>query len=118
MRRQARIRAAVLPARRRPEARSRGRLVQHGQAADARGPLRALGRLVEARAAFDRAASLGCREAVSGRGCLDLMLGDFERGWEGYEARWVDGKSIAQALGVRYPQWQGPQASPQRVLVI
>ncbi len=80
--------------------------------------LRALDRLEEARAAFDRAAALGCREAVSGRGCLDLMLGDFERGWEGYEARWVDGKSIAEALGVRYPLWQGPSSPPQRVLVI
>ena len=80
--------------------------------------LRALDRLDEARAAFDRAASLGCREAVSGRGCLDLMLGDFERGWEGYEARWVDGKSIAEALGVRYPKWEGPRAPSQRVLVI
>jgi Flp pilus assembly protein TadD len=80
--------------------------------------LRALDRLDEARAKFDRAASLGCREAVSGRGCLDLMLGDFERGWEGYEARWVDGKSIAEALGVRYPLWRGPTSPPQRVLVI
>jgi Flp pilus assembly protein TadD len=80
--------------------------------------LRALDRLDEARAAFDRAVSLGCREAASGRGCLDLMLGRFEAGWEGYEARWVDGKSIAEALGVRYPLWRGPQAPPQRVLVI
>ena len=80
--------------------------------------LRALGRLEEARAAFDRAVALGCREAVSGRGCLDLMRGDFESGWEGYEARWIDGKSINEALGVRYPLWQGPTASSQRVLVI
>ena len=80
--------------------------------------LRALGRLEEARAAFDRAAALGCREAVSGRGCLDLMLGDFERGWEGYEARWIDGKSLAEALGARFPLWRGPAAPPQRVLVL
>ncbi len=80
--------------------------------------LRALDRLDEARAAFDLAVSLGCREAVSGLGCLDLTLGDFERGWEGYEARWVDGKSIAEAVGVRYPLWRGPSAPPQRVLVI
>src|SRR6185437_3287554 len=80
--------------------------------------LRALDRLDEARAAFERAIALGCSEAVSGLGCLDLMLGDFERGWEGYEARWVDGKSIAEALGVRYPLWRGPSAPPQRVLVI
>jgi hypothetical protein len=30
----------------------------------------------------------------------------------------VDGKSIAEALGVRYPLWRGPSAPPQRVLVI
>ena len=80
--------------------------------------LRALDRLDQARAAFDRAVGLGCREAVSGRGCLDLMLGDFENGWEGYEARWVDGRSVAEALGVRYPLWKGPSSPPQRVLVI
>ena len=80
--------------------------------------LTALGRLEEAGAAFDRAVALGCREAVSGRGCLDLMLGRFERGWDGYEARWVDGKSIADALGARYPIWRGPSSPPQRVLVI
>jgi Flp pilus assembly protein TadD len=79
--------------------------------------LRALGRLEDARAAFDRAVALGCREAVSGRGCLDLMLGRFAEGWEGYEARWVDGKSLAEALGVRYPLWRGPQAR-ERVLVL
>jgi len=79
---------------------------------------RALDRLDEARAAFDCAVKLGCREAVSGRGCLDLMLGDFANGWEGYEARWVDGKSVAEALGVRYPLWKGPASPPQRVLVI
>ncbi len=80
--------------------------------------LRALNQLDQARAAFDRAVDLGCREAVSGRGCLDLMLGDFAKGWEGYEARWVDGKSIAEALGIRYPLWKGPASPPQRVLVI
>jgi len=79
---------------------------------------RALDRLDEARAAFDRAVKLDCREAVSGRGCLDLMLGDFEKGWEGYEARWVDRKPVAEALGVRYPLWKGPNSPPQRVLVI
>jgi len=54
----------------------------------------------------------------STEGLSERLLGDFERGWEGYEARWVDGKSIAEALGVRYPLWRGPSAPPQRVLVI
>ena len=80
--------------------------------------LRALGRLAEARAAFSRAEALGCREAISGRGCLDLMLGDFAVGWEGYEARWIAGRSLADALGVRFPWWRGPGQAGERVLVL
>ena len=80
--------------------------------------LRALGRIEEARSSFDRAVALGSREAISGRGCVDLMLGDFERGWEGYEARWIDGKSLAEALGARFPLWRGPGDPARRVLVL
>lgn len=80
--------------------------------------LRALDRFAEAREAFVKAERLGSREAVSGKGCLDLTLGDFERGWEGYEARWVAGKSLAEALGVRFPPWSGPGRSHERVLVL
>jgi tetratricopeptide (TPR) repeat protein len=80
--------------------------------------LRALGRLEEARTAFVAAERLGSREAISGKGCLDLTLGDFEPGWDGYEARWVAGKSLAEALGVRYPKWRGPGRKGERVLVM
>ena len=80
--------------------------------------LRALGRIAEARAAFEAAEALGNREAISGRGCLDLMLGDFECGWEGYEARWVDGKSLADAFGAHFPDWRGPGRAGERVLVM
>ena len=80
--------------------------------------LRALGRIGEARERFARAEALGCREAVSGRGCLDLMLGDFESGWEGYEARWFSGRSLAEALGVRFPTWAGPGSAAKQVLVL
>jgi Flp pilus assembly protein TadD len=80
--------------------------------------LGALGRIGEARVAFEAAEALGNREAISGRGCLDLMAGDFERGWEGYEARWIDGKSLADALGARYPKWRGPGRAGERVLVM
>ncbi len=78
----------------------------------------AVGRLAEARAAFESAERLGNVEAVSGKGCLDLVLGDFERGWEGYESRWVDGKSLAEALGARFPKWRGPGRAGERVLVM
>ena len=79
--------------------------------------LRALDRIDEARAAFDAAERLGSREAISGKGCLDLMMGDFEHGWEGYEARWIAGKSLAEALGIRFPTWTGPGKPGERVLV-
>ena len=39
--------------------------------------LRALGRLEEALAAFEEAERLGSIEAISGKGCLHLTLGDF-----------------------------------------
>jgi tetratricopeptide (TPR) repeat protein len=76
------------------------------------------GRFAEALAAFEAAEALGCREAVAGKGCLMLTLGDFERGWEGYEARWLKGKSLADALGTRYPTWNGPGRPGERVLVL
>jgi tetratricopeptide (TPR) repeat protein len=80
--------------------------------------LRNLGRFSEALTAFDRAAALGSREAVAGKGCLMLTLGDFENGLEGYEARWLKGKSIAEALGTRFPSWKGPGRPGERVLVL
>jgi tetratricopeptide (TPR) repeat protein len=80
--------------------------------------LRALGRLDEAAAAFEAAIRLGNCEAVSNAGCLALSLGDFERGWEGYEARWLEGKSLAETLGARFPNWRGPGRAGERVLVM
>jgi tetratricopeptide (TPR) repeat protein len=80
--------------------------------------LRALDRFEEAREAFERAERLGNVEAISGKGCLDLTLGDFERGWEGYESRWIAGKSLDEALGVRFPKWLGPGRTGERVLVM
>jgi hypothetical protein len=69
-------------------------------------------------AAFDAAAALGSREAVAGKGCLMLTLGDFETGLEGYEARWLKGKSLGEALGTRFETWKGPGRRGERVLVL
>jgi tetratricopeptide (TPR) repeat protein len=80
--------------------------------------LRNLGRLDEALAAFEAAEALGSREAVAGKGCLLLTLGDFERGFDGYEARWLEGKSLAEALGTRFPTWRGLSQRGERVLVL
>jgi tetratricopeptide (TPR) repeat protein len=80
--------------------------------------LRSLCRFSEAMAAFDAAAALGSREAVAGRGCLMLTLGDFEQGLRGYEARWLKGKSLSEALGTRFATWSGPGREAKRVLVL
>src|SRR5580693_5650377 len=80
--------------------------------------LRSLGRFSEAMAAFDSAAALGSREAVAGKGCLMLTLGDFEQGLDGYEARWLEGKSLSEALGMRFETWKGPGRRGERVLVL
>ncbi len=80
--------------------------------------LRALDRLDEALIAFDGAIGLGSNAAIGGKGCLQLSLGDFERGWEGYEARWLEGKSLKEALGVRFPIWTGAMTKGAKILVM
>jgi tetratricopeptide (TPR) repeat protein len=80
--------------------------------------LRSLGRFSEAVTAFDKAAALDSREAIAGKGCLMLTLGDFEQGLEGYEARWLKGRSLSEALGIRFGTWKGPGRRGERVLVL
>jgi len=80
--------------------------------------LRSLGRFSEALRAFEAAEALGSREAQAGKGCLVLTLGDFERGLEGYEARWLCGKSLGEALGARFVTWSGRGRAGERVLVL
>jgi tetratricopeptide (TPR) repeat protein len=80
--------------------------------------LKSLGRFGEAMAAFDEAARLGSVDAISNRGCLSLMLGDFAQGWEGYERRWLAGKSLSEALGVKFPLWSGKAIEGERLLVM
>jgi tetratricopeptide (TPR) repeat protein len=80
--------------------------------------LKALGRFDEALAAFDEAVRLGNVDAISNRGCLLLMLGEFEQGWEGYESRWLAGKSLKDALGVKFPDWSGKVVQGERLLTM
>jgi tetratricopeptide (TPR) repeat protein len=80
--------------------------------------LRALDRPDEALAAFEQAERLGSAAATGGKGCLYLSLGDFERGWEGYEARWLAGKSLKEALGIRFPLWTGAMTEGAKLLVM
>src|SRR5271170_5611219 len=80
--------------------------------------LRSLDRFSEALAKFEAAEALGSREARAGKGCLMLTLGDFERGLQGYEARWLNRKSLGEALGTRFETWRGPGRPGERVLVL
>jgi tetratricopeptide (TPR) repeat protein len=80
--------------------------------------LRALDRLDEAAGEFDRAIQLGSWDALSGKGCMQLMAGDFENGWEGYEARWIAGQTLAEKLGAALPTWTGELTPGLRVLVL
>jgi tetratricopeptide (TPR) repeat protein len=80
--------------------------------------LKELGRFDEALAAFDAAAQAGSVDAVGNRGCLLLAMGAFERGWEDYESRWLAGKSLKEALGIRFPEWTGAPVAGVRLLVM
>ncbi len=80
--------------------------------------LRNLGRFSEALTAFEAAEALDWREAVAGKGCLLLTLGDYERGWEGHESRSIKGKPLAEALGTRFSTWKGPSRRGERVLAL
>jgi hypothetical protein len=53
-----------------------------------------MGRFDAAMIAYGRALALdpNLAEARGNRGCLQLLLGDFAQGWEGYEHRWADGE--------------------------
>jgi tetratricopeptide (TPR) repeat protein len=78
----------------------------------------ALGQFEDALAAYDEAVRLGSVDAISNRGSLLLLLGRFEPGWEGYEHRWLAGKSLKEALGVKYPEWSGKPVAGERLLVM
>jgi tetratricopeptide (TPR) repeat protein len=80
--------------------------------------LAALGQFEDALAAFDEAVRLKNQDGVSNRGCLLLMLGRFKEGWEGYEHRWLAGKSLKEALGSKYPEWSGRLVPGERLLVM
>lgn len=49
-------------------------------------------------------------------GLLSLQLGDFKRGWEGYEARWRSDAFKSPKLKTKLPRWE-PDKGYQSVLV-
>jgi tetratricopeptide (TPR) repeat protein len=79
-----------------------------------------LGCFSDAMADFERALAIdpGLVEGHSNLGALQLLLGDFEKGWEGYEYRklWSDEcKMDAKAV---WPVWNGEPIAGKKLLVV
>jgi tetratricopeptide (TPR) repeat protein len=83
------------------------------------GALRELKRLGEEVASYDRALAIrpDYAEALFARGSASLQLGDFEKGWIGYENRWERKKAPEGRLKAEYPVWKGESISRKRVIV-
>ncbi|HZP68622.1 MAG TPA: tetratricopeptide repeat protein [Pseudolabrys sp.] len=80
--------------------------------------LRYLNRCDEAIASFDRAIELApdLAEAHWNKGLLCLSIGDFARGWAGYEWRWKrDGE--LRPRDFTQPQWRGEELNGKTILL-
>jgi Tfp pilus assembly protein PilF len=82
--------------------------------------LQYLGRIEEAMRDFEHALALkpDLPEDHSNLGALQLLLGDFERGWEGYEYRMLAGDRCKTDIPRRWPIWNGEPISGKKLLVI
>ncbi len=82
--------------------------------------LQELGRFSEAQADFERALALDPElvEGHSNLGALQLLLGDFERGWEGYEYRKLHGDECKTGAKTRWPVWNGEAIAGKKLLVL
>jgi tetratricopeptide (TPR) repeat protein len=82
--------------------------------------LKELARFDEALASFDAALRANPAHAHSQNNCGALLLlqGDFERGWEDYESRWLKENLPVNALPRTFPQWKGEPLGGKRMLVL
>lgn len=82
--------------------------------------LQHLGRIEEAKSAFEHALALrpDFPEGRSNLGALQLLLGDFERGWEGYEYRRVAGDRCKARNEQSFPVWNGEDMAGKKLLVL
>ena len=78
--------------------------------------LQELGRFGEALADFERSLALnpGLVEGRSNLGALQLLLGDFERGWEGFEYRKLWGNLCKADAATVWPAWNGGACRRQK----
>lgn len=82
--------------------------------------LQHLGRIDDARRDFERALALepNLPEGRSNLGALQLLLGDFEHGWEGYEYRRIAGDRCKTEQARRWPVWNGEEIAGKKLLVL
>ena len=79
-----------------------------------------LRRLEEALGDFDKALAIkpDYAEALLASGLASLRIGDFSKGWIGYEHRWRIAKDAPQRkLKAKYPAWKGESIFGKRVIV-
>ncbi len=76
--------------------------------------------LTEAMQAFDRALEIepSSAEGLSNRGCLQLLLGDFAQGWEGYEYRWANGERPLPISPERFDLDDPSTLAGKKILVV
>ncbi|MFZ1110111.1 MAG: DUF6165 family protein [Rhodomicrobium sp.] len=82
--------------------------------------LQHLGRIEAAKSDFEHALALqpDLAEGHSNLGALRLLLGDFERGWEGYEYRRIAGDRCKAECEPRFPVWNGEDIAGKKLLVL
>ena len=78
-----------------------------------------LKRIDEALASCDRALALkpDYVEALYNRGWIALLMGDFARGWKGYELRWAKKSAPPRDMMPPFAPWKGEDLSGKRILV-
>jgi tetratricopeptide (TPR) repeat protein len=81
---------------------------------------RTTGAFDEAMGHYNRALALdpNLEEALSSRGCLQLSMGDFAAGWEGYEHRWIDGHRPVAKSEARFDPADPATIAGRSVLVV
>lgn len=86
--------------------------------------LQDVGRMEDALKAFERALQIAPEFSMArlNLGLAQLKLGDWESGWENYEARWTGSAETAspdfKRPNVPLPQWDGQEVPDQQALLV
>ncbi len=84
--------------------------------------LQGIGKLDEAVKAIDRALVLTPNQAgwIWNQSLAFLTMGDFERGWQGFEARYAPDRGDANFTDPQlpFPMWQGEPLAGKRILLV